>query len=185
LDFQGALTVYDLNVSLSRLVASSHQNMGVAPNVKSLIESSDVIICAATDSMKLADHSINDKTALRGKVIIDDSQPGCFTPEDIRAYGGELVWVIGQDPTNNEITRRHFDYGWLGPVRRSEIWGCEAETYAVYQHNKSGQGLGSVAVRRIVRVDDVKMIGRILAQKGTTAAPLQAGGGYLRNQVAG
>jgi hypothetical protein len=97
-----------------------------------LLDESDVIIAAVTDVYDLdaLEASKGWKLDLTGKVIIDDSQPGCFNREQVEARGGKLVWVVGQDKSPSQFLHRNGGYRYglsTGLDGDGAVWGCEAE----------------------------------------------------------
>jgi hypothetical protein len=182
LGFEGDAHVYDRSATQLAIARSLDPRAYVAVDERELIAQSDTIICAATTTLELKKLGFNSASDLEGKVILDDSQPGCFDPAEVAQHGGRLVWIIGQDPTaRGEITREWFDYSGSGPVRTNEIWGCELEAWAVKQHQRRAECAGSLAVRRPVTVQNVQRLGELLVEFGATTAPLQAGGVYLKH----
>lgn len=147
-----------------------------AENNTALLQEADTIICAATTPVRLRKLGGLGLEALRGKAIIDDSQPGAFDPDEVKAYGGQIVWPIGQDTTPlGEMTLEWLTYSGYGPVRRSEVWGCQLESWLVQRHQK----VSELAVRSQVQPQDVLRIDPYLRKHGIKAAPLQAQGIYL------
>lgn len=164
--------VFDTAGSRCQNASELDQRNKIATSIGELIGNSDIIICAATTPIRLdSSHDLSDT------LIVDDSQPGCFDSYDVVAHGGQLVWVIAQDPTfggnSGEITCKSFDYGGSGPTKKSEVWGCQAEAWAVHKDK-------SLAVRGEVTSDDVRRMGNFMSQLGLKTAPLQAQGRYLQ-----
>lgn len=147
---------------------------------KELLLSCDTVICAATTTLGLCgDLGLTESNALQDRVLIDDSQPGCFDAEEVASFGGKLVWVIGQDPTErSELTRSRFDYSGLGPIGKNENWGCEQEAYFAWLAKVTGQ-VGSLATRREITFGDVDRYARFAEPQGAKIARLQAAGTYL------
>lgn len=181
LGYEGRITVYDNRASrVAKAIELGYDNVSGAENERELIHSCDTVVCAATAaSLPLEKLGIKGREALKGKIIIDDSQPGCFDPAEVRACGGQLVWVIGQDPTpDGEITCNEFDYNGFGPVASNEIWGCQLEAWAVRKQHLVKR-ISNLAVRREINFKDVRKLGEFLDGYNVGVARLQAQGNYI------
>lgn len=80
----------------------------LASDVLEVLESANVIVSAVTTPIDLdkLEKERNVKIDLSGKVIIDDSQPGCFSKDQVDARGGHLIWVIGEDASQTKFMSR-------------------------------------------------------------------------------
>ncbi|MBI1857337.1 hypothetical protein HY003_04150 [Candidatus Saccharibacteria bacterium] len=149
----------------------------MASDIRELIDKSDVTIAAITTPIGMdLDPQLAD-IDLTCKIIIDDSQPGCFNREEVEARGGSLAWVIGEDmnPSNILTKENGFSYGGWGPVNdKSEIWGCEAEAGSI-----SHREAYDLATTTPISSDIARKIGRICEQSGVRVAKLQSFGQYL------
>ena len=98
----------------------------MANNVIEVLQNCDIVVSAATTQIDLDEYEkeyLNgEKLDLTGKIIIDDSQPGCFDQKQVEARGGRVVWVITQ---NKMILRKLYDYGFM--LNPTDGFGCEAE----------------------------------------------------------
>lgn len=178
LGFTGQIQINDTNKNaMNSLVSSDSENVAVE-DVRVLIEACGIVICAVTKPMSLKNMGVKDLT---GTYIIDDSQPGCFDAGEVTELGGQVVWVIGKDPTEGELTCQSFDYSGYGPAQRDEVWGCQLEAWAA--HQRSSNGLGSIATRGQVTFRDVLAFSEVAAVYGATLAPLQVQGHYVPRHV--
>lgn len=159
----------------------------VADDTADLINSSEIVISAITTSINLTEHpEVQDLT---GKIIIDDSQPGCFDNNQVEALGGRMTWVIGTD-TSGRIVRSGYDYGTLADAE-SDTFGCEAEvaTLAMYSKELKERGfsdkarnnlLRKVALREAVTPSKARIIGGLFRKYGITPAPFQVFGEHIQ-----
>lgn len=143
-----------------------------------LLQSSDVILSAITDSIDLDEyerkHAV--RLDLHGKVIIDDSQPGCFQREQVEQRGGKLVWVVGNDNSEGHTLERINGYPYgdkVGLIGKHALWGCEAEVGSL-----ALTGRLDLAVRTPVNREIAHQIGTLgLEQVGVTVSqPFQSYG---------
>lgn len=142
-----------------------------------LLESSDIIVAAVsrTFDLDLMEWERGQKIDLSGKVIIDDSQPGCFSREQVEARGGKLVWVVGQDESKTKTLHRSGGYNFgeaAGLYGEGAVWGCEAEVAAIFLQNRP-----DLAVRTLVTPDIALSVGALCrAIDIRIARPLQSFG---------
>jgi hypothetical protein len=133
-----------------------------------LLTASPAVVSAITSRLDLHSEALRG-VDLDGKFIIDDSQPGCFNPEDLEARGAVLAWPIGHDGTaSGLLTREWFDYRGTGPATRSDVWGCEAEGAAIALTRRYNSSINS-----LVTPEQAQEIGRLCALVGVTVADLQ------------
>lgn len=139
-----------------------------------VIESCEVTICAAAAQFNLDSEDLIN-VDLNGVFIIDDSQPGAFSPDQVRARGGEVVWPVGLDQTIGKLgTRLTFDYMNTGPAAFNEIYSCEAEVLALSISQEYDKAInGPVTTRQALA------IGALMNQAGITIAPPQCLGRYI------
>lgn len=139
-----------------------------------VIEDCEVTICAAAAQFNLDSEDLKN-VDFNGVFIIDDSQPGAFSPDQVRARGGEVVWPVGLDRTIGRLgTRLTFDYMNTGPAGFNEIYSCEAEVLALsisQEYDKAIQGP--------VTIDQALAIGSLMKQTGITIAAPQCLGRYI------
>lgn len=123
------------------------------------------------------------KLDLSGKIFIDDSQPPCFSQEQIESRGGTLLWVVGEDQSEDQFATRtggHLTYGGrpfafggegIGLAQYSDVFGCEAELAALSLTGKFGS-----ALRGPVTPEQVEDISAIVHQARIHASAPQAYG---------
>jgi hypothetical protein len=111
-----------------------------------------------------------------GTFVLDDSQLRAVSREAVEARGGHVAWVIGEDRSEcGALTfAGGFDYRGWGPVRSSEVWGCEAEAGSIYL-----QQAPEAAVTTAVTPDAARRIGQLCEASLVGPAPLQSFGRYL------
>lgn len=155
---------------------NTRSNVTAVEDNEELLTRADTIVCAAIRPIRLQKMGSIGLGDLRGKTIIDDSQPGCFEPTEVKAYGGQIVWPIGKDTTpRGEMTLGQLEYSGYGPVNPSEVWGCQLEAWLVQKYQK----VSNLAVRSEVVPEDIARIEPYLRKNGIVAARLQAQGKYL------
>lgn len=139
-------------------------------SVRELLNQSDIIVAAVTrvfdlDEMELADgRPIN----LEGKIIIDDSQPGCFDRDQVERRGGKLVWVVGSDNSESKFLHRTGGYTFgdeTGLYGKGASWGCEAEAGALATLGRYDLGLTTE-----VSPEKVHEIGKVMDEANIDAA---------------
>ena len=152
----------DLNFSLSNSEA---------------VNDSSVVVCAAATKFDL-NLPEWDGADFEGAWIVDDSQPGAFLPEQVRARKGEVEWPIAIDRSSSGAgTLKSFEYGnhsHSGPTSKKELFGCEAEAVSLYLTKEYGK-----AVREAVQPYHAIAIGGLLSQTGIELAKPQSLGAYL------
>lgn len=166
---------------LHGMVAKSHKEneISVLGSIADVLCDTNIIITAVTGRIDLDDPQF-DGIDLTGKVIIDDSQPGCFDMAQVEARGGKLVWVVGEDGSDTGFMTRDgyhtngipYNYG-----DRSGLWGSASEfacgqeaaviaKYAAYDR----------AIHDPVTPNNVREVGKYLQRSGARVAPFQAFG---------
>ena len=171
---QTSIVMYDIRREvLAQRIKEIRQKYGVdrvtsARSNDDVLQRSMVIISAVTSRI-----TIGEDIDLRGKVIIDDSQPGSFSRSDVEAHGGQIVWVVGHDNTHEKIlTRRsEFRYGDEGLCDSGDVWGCEAEVAALWL-----AGAIHLAIDDHVDPDTVNRVGNIMDAYGIVRADWQIAG---------
>ncbi|MEO5691247.1 MAG: hypothetical protein ABIQ64_03615 [Candidatus Saccharimonadales bacterium] len=131
-----------------------------------VIRSSSIIVSAITSTIK-----IKDEWDLRGKIIIDDSQPGSFSRDEVEAQGGKVVWVVGRGLDKLYKRKSAFRYGDNGLHTSSDIWGCEAELATIW-HTKDF----SRAIVHPVTPQAALSVGSLMDQVGIDRAEWQNAG---------
>lgn len=168
------VTIFDTRPKvLQQVVSSLNQKYdGRATAAKSnnqVLQDSSIIISAITSKIYLPEGF-----DMTGKIIIDDSQPGSFSQEDVVNHGGKIVWVVGKglDPIYHRKTTFHFgDAGLQSPT---DIWGCEAEVAILY-HTKAYDKL----IDRPVTPESALAIGTLMAQNNLDRSDWQAEGKFV------
>ena len=133
---------------------------------------SDIIVAAVTDTLDLDSVDPEMRLDLSGKVIIDDSQPGYFNREQVEARGGKLIWVVGQDKSENKPLMRQngFHFGnTSGLVSPNDVFGCEAEVFALIE-----SGRLDLAIRQLVTPEIAVAVGGLIKASGIEVAPFQS-----------
>jgi hypothetical protein len=133
------------------------------------ISASAVVLSAVTSPLDL-DAVDPDRTLdLEGRLLIDDSVPGSLDPNQVECRRGMLSWVVGADETpSHAITRKRFNYGESGLVRRSDLWGCEAELGAL-----TLSGRVDLVVNEPVTPEIARSVGKLFDEVGVEVAPFQ------------
>jgi hypothetical protein len=170
---------YDKRLNDLRERASLTDNVIVASSVADVLRNANVIVAAVTGTIDLDDDEFADLD-LDGKVIIDDSQPGCFDRGQVEARRGKLVWVVGEDGSDSEFITRDglhtngvpYNYGNnAGLYGRSSEFACGQEAAVIAQH-----GAYDRAITGPVTPENVREIGKLFADSGVRVAPFQAFG---------
>jgi hypothetical protein len=170
---------YDKRLADLRTQARFSNKITVARTAANVLRDANIIVSAVTGRINLD----NDEFAgldLDGKVIIDDSQPGCFDKEQVEARGGKLVWVVGEDGSDSEFITRDglhtngvpFNYGDnAGLYGRSSEFACGQEAAVIAQ-----RGAYDHAITGPVTPDNVRQIGKLFEDSGVRVAAFQAYG---------
>lgn len=124
------------------LFASKDVPTLTARNELDLLRTSDIIVTAVTGVIDLDKLENGHRIDLTGKTIIDDSQPGCFDRAQVEARGGKLIWVVGEDTSQQQAFKRVNSYSFgdeSGLYGSAAVWGCEAEAGSIamneaYEH---------------------------------------------------
>jgi predicted amino acid dehydrogenase len=155
----------------------------VASSVVDVLRNSNIIVAAVTGTIDLDGDEFKDLD-LDGKVIIDDSQPGCFDRDQVEARGGKLVWVVGEDGSDSEFITRDglhtdgvpYNYGdYSGLYGRASEFACGQEAAVIAQH-----GAYDRAITGPVTPENVREIGELFEVSGVRVAPFQAYGRPVR-----
>lgn len=182
---ESEIKVFDIRAEkMEKLVTSI--GAVAAKSEAEVLRDSEVIISAVTSHIDVEALGLTAED-LDGKLIIDDSQPCSFTPEQVEKLGGTVAWVIGR----NGIERSSYNFGGSMADDKKEIFGCEAEaaTMSAYYKDliKAGkseaeakEAVREIALRSAVTPEKVRPIAELFKAYGVKAAPLQAFGRYLR-----
>lgn len=180
------INVFDIREEKTAKVAKSIGGIA-ASSIAEVIRNSEVIISAVTSHIDVEELGLTAED-LEGKLIIDDSQPCSFTPEQVEKLGGTVAWVIGR----NSIERTSYNFGGSMADPTKEIFGCEAEAATLASKYRDLQKAGvtredalstvnEIALQGPVNPDKVRAIARVFDEYNVAAAPLQAFGKYLRD----
>lgn len=151
----------------------------VADSAAEVLSSTNIILTAITGRIDLNDDAYKDLD-LTGKVIIDDSQPGCFDVAQVEARGGKLVWVVGEDDSNSHFITRDGFYTDGQPYN----YGSHSGLYGLRSEFACGQEAAVIAVSREyhkavtseVEPRNVRLISELFHAAGVQVAPFQAFG---------
>lgn len=177
------ITVYDTREKHTHTIAEAIGGYP-AKSEREVIERSGVIVSMLPDiRLSLAGLGVR-REDFAGKLLVDDSQPAAFDPEEVRRFGGTLSWVVGQD--GDSFLRTDYTYGDT-LAAPNDLFGCEAEAAALatyyrellhdgMAHEEAQVRVREVAVRSAVTPEKVKAIGNLFVRYGVSAAPLQAFG---------
>lgn len=176
------LLAYDKRneVLAERIQSNGYHNVSLATGAIDVLNNTNVIVTAITEQIDLDNIDPEKALDLQGKVIIDDSQPGCFHREQVEARGGHLVWVVGSDESENKLATRDgrytggigYNYGdSSGLYGATAEFGCGLEVAAIARTQEYDS-----AIDKSVRPQDVKRIGALFRATGFTVAPFQSFG---------
>jgi predicted amino acid dehydrogenase len=182
------LLIFDVDERASqRVLAALETEAGAISATASaidLITQSDIVVSAITSRIDLieamAPDAANNKP-LAGTVIIDDSQPFAFVPEQVAALGGQLTWVVARSGPN--IRRSWYDYASMANPQ-TDLFGCEAElaVIAAEYGRQIGDGatpdaalelVAPYGVRQAADPEHVAAITMLFQRYGISAAPHQ------------
>lgn len=181
------LRVFDTNENKIKRTLDDLGKIGILASASKseseLLKDSGVIISAIVGQVDLAKHDLD---SLAGRFIIDDSQPGCFSREQVEALGGFMTWVIG---TASNIRRNGYDYGTLANSQ-TDIFGCEGEAaaLAMYSQELAKRGfddktrtriLKKIALAGPVTPAKAKLIGALFKKYGIKPAEFQVFGKHI------
>jgi predicted amino acid dehydrogenase len=168
---------YDKNTDRLRQLVDDREDsreISVVDGVSVLLMDADVIIAAVTTPIDLDVVDPGSELDLRGKIIIDDSQPGSFNREQVEARGGRLVWVVGNDSSEDGFLQRTHGYTYgteAGLYGSHAVWGCEAEAAVI-----AASGEYDKAIQERVTPRHARQIGELCARYSVTTAPFQSYG---------
>lgn len=156
---------------VKRLTARYGQRVFGASSNDDVLRHSSIIISAITSRIK-----VGEDVDLTNKVIIDDSQPGSFDQEDVQAHGGNVVWVVGHDESEDGFLTRRSEYrfGEEGLLHHGDIWGCEAEVGSLWK-----TGRIDLAITDEVQPSLAMAIGKEMETVGVEVAAWQQHGALV------
>lgn len=144
-------------------------------SVRDAIDASTVVLSAVTSPLDLDVIDGARTLDLDGRLFIDDSVPGSLDPNQVESRRGLLSWVVGADETaSHAITRRRINYGESGLVRKSDLWGCEAELGALALSKRD-----DLVVNEPVTPGIARAVGKLFGEVGVEVAPFQRFGRLL------
>ncbi len=150
------LSVYDINDKLAlRTKLRLTGQVNIADSVQDVLRGSNVVISALTSPVDLSGVP---RSVVEGTIIIDDSQPGAFSREQVHDLGGRLLWVVGR--SNNGFSRSsNLNFGGTVMSER-DLFGCEAEAAVIAALPLSERK--SRAITQAATVEQIREIGRLL-----------------------
>lgn len=156
------------------MARDDRDKMHVARSALEVLRNNNLIVAAVTGTIDLDEEDPNHELDLRGKVIIDDSQPGYFERSQVEARGGKLLWVVGEDGSKSQFITRDAGYNYgdvSGLYGRGSEFACgqEAAVIAKYQAYED-------AIRGPVNPAMVRKIGRWFREAHVQVAPFQSFG---------
>lgn len=112
---------------------------------------------------------------LEGLKIIEDTVPPAFDLAQLKKRGGEMLFVIGEDNTEDGLlTGEGFKSGGSSFAEINHTWGCGAEVCALAKTRRH-----DLAIRGPVNSEQIANIGKLFDQVGIGVAPLQRFGEFL------
>ncbi|MCA9334671.1 hypothetical protein KC953_00835 [Candidatus Saccharibacteria bacterium] len=153
--------------------------VSVADSAAEVLRSTNIILTAITGRIDLDDEEYKDLD-LTNKVIIDDSQPGCFDAAQVEARGGKLVWVVGEDNSDSKFITRDGYYTDGVPYN----YGNNSGLYGHFSEFACGQEAAVIArsgeydkaITAEVEPRNVRVISGLFRAAGVGVAPFQAFG---------
>lgn len=187
-DADQQLLIFDVDDRATHRVLTALESekgaIGKATTAVDLITRSDIVVSAITSRIDLMTAMASDSAEnkpLAGTVIIDDSQPFAFVPEQVTALGGQLTWVVARSRPN--IRRSWYDYASMADPH-ADLFGCEAElaVIAAEYGRQIGDGatpdaalewVAQYGVRQAADPKHVAAISTLFHRYGISAAPHQ------------
>ncbi len=163
--------IYDIRQKMNEAAQLKMSNKGIDIDIsrsnQTLIKDCDIILSAVTSKIDISDID------LTGKIIIDDSQPGQFSREEVQSAGGVLTWVVGKDNSADHFAtkRNGYSYGKNGLYGSEDLWGCEAEVAAL-----ANIGKYELAIRDHVTTEQIDRIGHVFKELNIEVAEFQSHG---------
>jgi len=176
------ILAYEKNQVRAKKVLEANPALTAAESEKRVLEESQITISAITEQLDLDAMGV---TKVGGNVV-EDSQPGSIRPDQLKQFGRDLFWVIGNDPEGKTLRRRGYDYGTMVNPN-SDVFGCEAEaaSLARYRDELIERGtsdrvvariMSKVALRGPVTMQHVRYVDALFNKYGIMPAAPQAFG---------
>lgn len=173
---------YDINTArLYGMIGNSRlgNRVTVGESAADILKNTNIILTAVTGKIDLDDEEYKN-IDLTGKVIIDDSQPGCFEAAQVEARGGKLIWVVGEDASSSQFITRDGFYTSGNPYNygdKSGLYGPSSE----FACGQEAAVIGKTrefhkAITGPVTPENVRIIGELFRAAGVRVAPFQAFG---------
>lgn len=159
----------DLPNRLGR-IADGPPRLCTTSDVTEVFAACEVVVSAITQRLDL--DAIAAAADLAGRVLIDDSQPGCVDRLEWEKHGGVLLWPVGTATSDSPALRRIDGYRYgehAGLLTTHDHWCCEAEAAAIGLTGEFG-----AALRGPVTPEAARRIGRLCEQVGLGAAQPQS-----------
>lgn len=163
--------IFDTATSVAdRLAATVNDAYGTgrartASDMQEVCDQVRIVMAATTTPVSFDE--LSDVGALRGLVIVDDSEPGAFNDPRYREFGARPVGVVGEVPLALGRRTNGFNYG--GELAAAHhVYGCEAEVKTMDE-----LGLHTQGITRRAEPADVAFIADCFEQLGVRASPLQ------------
>ncbi len=153
--------------------------VAIAGSIADVLMQNKLIVSAITERIDLEDPPYRD-IDFNGVVWIDDSQPGSVDRQQLEARGGHVVWVAGQDKSDNGFMTKDgyysdnigYNYGdTSGLYGETTEFACGLEAAVVAASQKPENAVGGP-----VQFEDVERIGELFDQYGVAIAPFQSFG---------
>jgi hypothetical protein len=162
----------NLSSIVKNLEAKDRFRVKKVESIQHVLENSKIAVSAITSIVDLK--SEYPDLNLDGVTIVDDSQPGAFSREDVEEKGGKLVWVVGKDMSPDGRTTRMGGYLFgesSGLTHSSDVWGCEGEVSSLAYTKEYGH-----AIRSKVTPAMARNIGRAMGRSSIISADFQSFG---------
>jgi hypothetical protein len=175
------ITVNDHRHEVLHDKIASYQHAGLLhqrDTVIDVLRESNIIVAAVTRPIDLDVIDPHGELDLRGKAIIDDSEPKAFRRAQVEARGGFLLNVAGQADSGFRALRRDghwsagqtpYAFGDEAGLLGDSSWGCDVERVMI-----SSSGAHTEAITDEVTPHNVRSIGRLCAEAGVGVAPFQS-----------
>lgn len=144
-----------------------------------VLQQSNVIVSAVTRPIDLDVIDPNSELDLRGKAIIDDSEPKAFKREQVEARGGYLLNVVAEAKGDFKALQRDglwtggsdkpYNFGNEAGLYGNAAWGCDTERVII-----SWADAYKEAVTQEVTPDNVRNIGRLCLEAGIGVGEFQS-----------
>lgn len=163
--------IFDTDASVAdRLASKVDQTYGsgrarTAGDMQQVCDQVRIVMAATTTPVPFDE--LRHTEALRGLVIVDDSEPGAFNDRRYRESGARPVGVVGEVPLALGQRANAYNYG--GELAAAHhVYGCEAEVKTMDE-----LGLHAHGITRRAEPADVAFVADCFEQVGVRASPLQ------------